>query len=86
MPWITECIEMLLADGCFAVVMMDHTALSEVPLIEESFRCPMEGVKEYLGRKFELGHEYALGSTKILSLYPKKPPGFLAKYQELERF
>jgi len=87
MPWITECIEMLLADGCFAVVMMDrHTVFGEVPLVWESFVALWEGVKEYLGRKFELDQEYTLGSTKILSLYPKRPPGFLAKYQYLGKF
>ncbi len=87
MPWITECIEMLLAEGCFAVVMMDrHTAFGEVPLAEESFFALWEEVKEYLGRKFALGREYTLGSTKVLSLYPKRPQGFWARYQYLGSF
>ncbi len=82
MPWITECIEMLLAEGCFAVLMMDrHTAFDEVPLAEQSFFSLWEGIKEYLGRKFALGWEYTLGSTKVLSLYPKRPQGLLARYQ-----
>ena len=87
MPWITECIETLLADGCFAVVMMDrHTVFGEVPLVEENFTALWEAVKEYVGRKFKLGREYTLGSTKILGLYPKRPSGLLTKYHYLGKF